>query len=362
MNVTVLKKVDRFLGQFLIYFFPRPTPIGQNAPRSVLFIRPGGIGDAILLLPAIRALKDTYPQVEIDVLAEYRNSQAFLFCPYIRRTFLYNNSSGLLSALLNRYDVVIDTEQWHRLSAIVARLIRSKMKIGFATNERKRLFNYPVPYDQDVYEAESFCRLLLPLGIAFPVEIERPFVEIDSRARERAGEMLGDLKGRSFVSLFPGASIPERRWGASKFRALAELLASSGIASVVLGGREDVSVCGEIVNGPTCLNLAGQTSLAESAAVIEKSDVLVSGDSGVLHIAVGLDVPTVSLFGPGITMKWAPRGGAHVVINHNLPCSPCTKFGYTPECPIGAKCIQEIMVEEVFSAVKSLLSNHACRK
>ncbi len=85
--------------------------------------------------------------------------------------------------------------------------------------------------------------------------------------------------------------------------------------------------------------------------------MLVSGDSGVLHIAVGLNKPTVSLFGPGIAAKWAPRGEKHIVLNHHLDCSPCTRFGYTPSCSHGARCIQDITVEEVFTAVMTLLES-----
>jgi ADP-heptose:LPS heptosyltransferase len=105
------------------------------------------------------------------------------------------------------------------------------------------------------------------------------------------------------------------------------------------------------------LNLAGATTLAETAAVIKKSALLLSGDSGVLHIAVGLGVPTVSLFGPGRVKKWAPQGEHHIVINKELPCSPCTTFGHTPPCPIHAQCMRDISVDEVVTAVTMLLTS-----
>jgi ADP-heptose:LPS heptosyltransferase len=104
------------------------------------------------------------------------------------------------------------------------------------------------------------------------------------------------------------------------------------------------------------LNLAGRTSLAESAAIIDRSALLLSGDSGVLHIAVGLGKPTVSLFGPGRSEKWAPRGDRHIVINRHLPCSPCTTYGTTPPCPHNAQCMRDITVEEVANSVMMLLT------
>jgi len=77
----------------------------------------------------------------------------------------------------------------------------------------------------------------------------------------------------------------------------------------------------------------------------------------VLHIAVGLGVPTVSLFGPGRAKKWAPQGGQHMVINRGLSCSPCTTFGTTPSCPTAARCMRDITVDEVVNAVTMLLTS-----
>jgi ADP-heptose:LPS heptosyltransferase len=158
------------------------------------------------------------------------------------------------------------------------------------------------------------------------------------------------MQGR-FVTIFPGASITERRWGAAKFAELVKQLEESGIFSVVIGGSEDVQAAASIVKSSSAINLAGRTNLATTAAVISLSDMLVSGDSGILHLGVGLGVPTTSLFGPGIETKWAPRGRAHTVINKRLHCSPCTRFGNTPPCRIAARCLLEISVEEVYSAV-----------
>jgi ADP-heptose:LPS heptosyltransferase len=122
-----------------------------------------------------------------------------------------------------------------------------------------------------------------------------------------------------------------------------------------VGGPGDAGEGDEIIRGLAGLNLAGRTTLAETAAVIARASVLLSGDSGILHIGVGLDIPTVSLFGPGIATKWAPQGVRHIVIDRGVSCSPCTRFGYTPGCPSGVHCMSEITPDDVFSAVLSLL-------
>ena len=360
MNTLFLKKFDGTVGSLLARLCPRPTR-GHTSPirlRRLFLIRPGGIGDAVLLVPAILALKKLYPDCEVTVLAERRNGAAFALCSEVSQVLLYDRPRQLLHAMRRQYDVVIDAEQWHRLSAVVARLIRSELKIGFATNERKRLFNVAVPYAHADYEANSFLRLLEPLGIQNQ-EVEYPFLEVPEYIERQAEKKLEPLACQDFVAIFPGASIPERRWGVAKFHGMAKWLNGHGLSVVVVGGGQDREAGEAILAGCQGLNLAGSTSLAETAAVLQRSSLLVTGDSGVLHLAVGLDVPTVSLFGPGIADKWAPRGEKHIVLNKNLPCSPCTRFGYTPPCPEGGRCIQEISVEEVAAAVSVLLEQLA---
>jgi len=353
---SLLKFMDKGIGTLAIYCIARPVPAGKPETfHSILFIRPGGIGDAALLVPAILAFRKIYAGARIAVLAEKRNGAVFRLCPAVDELLLYDRPGDLRKAVRGSYDAVIDTEQWHRLSAVVARITRAPMLIGFGTNEKKRLFTHPVPYSHDAYEADSFSHLLHIFGIATPPETTPPFLTLPPNAAKRGEGLLGKFIAQPFVAIFPGASIPERRWGAYKFRMLVERLYERGIPVVVVGGKEDAFDGDRIVAGEYGLNLAGKTSLVETAAVIEKSRLLLSGDSGILHIGVGHGKPTVSLFGPGIAKKWAPRGEKHIVINKNLPCSPCTKFGYTPKCPINAKCMADITVDEVVAAVEKLL-------
>lgn len=359
MNISLLKKIDAAIGCISASIFP--TSVNNEIPAtftSLLLIRPGGIGDAVLLATVINSLKNYHPALQITLLAEQRNAGVFQLIPCVDRLFCYDRPRDLLQVLCAKYDVVIDSEQWHRLSAIVARLIAAPVKIGFETNERRRMFTHRIPYSHNDYEAISFAHLLVPLGIEHKGAVMAdPFLSVPHSASCIADALLKPYHDQPFVTIFPGASIPERRWGTERFRRVAELLTTFGIRIVVVGGKEDLQQGDEIVVGESGLNLAGLTTLAETAAVIQRSSLLLSGDSGVLHVAVGLGVPTVSLFGPGRSKKWAPQGSKHVVINKELTCSPCTNFGHTPTCPIDVRCMQEITVDEVFNAVTMLLTN-----
>jgi len=199
MNFKIegLKLVDGILGRpagFLARVFIQPrsaegtqtqTP-SSTAHRSqerlkILVIRPGGIGDAALLYPLLGTLKGHFNNSEIDVLAEKRNSGIFAGCPYISELFLYD--SGTLKVLYKtfkkRYDIVIDSEQWHRLSAVVARLTRAPIRVGFATNSRSELFSHAVSYSHDQYEVFSFLNLASTItGDNYGFNNRSPFIAI----------------------------------------------------------------------------------------------------------------------------------------------------------------------------------------
>ncbi|HIJ81181.1 MAG TPA: glycosyltransferase family 9 protein [Desulfuromonadales bacterium] len=358
MNIRLVKLIDRLLGTAVVTLLPSPAaPAGTVAGASLLIIRPGGIGDAVMLAPLIRTIRAAHPEITITILAESRNSGVFPLIPGVERVLRYDRPSEFAEALAGRYDAVIDCEQWHRMSAIVARLVKAPLKIGFGTNQRLRMFTHALPYSQDDYEAVSFLRLALPLGLPDPaVTVSTPFLTIPAAAAEKAARLTERLNGRQYIVMFPGASIEERKWGAERFRAVAEKLSECSFATVVVGGIEERND-GERISEKTGLNLAGATTLAETAALIGRSRLLISGDSGVLHLAAGLDIPTVSLFGPGIAAKWAPHGAHHAVIDHRLPCSPCTRFGTTPPCPRAVRCMTEITPDEVADAALKLLTS-----
>jgi len=355
-KIRLLKRIDATIGVPLARLLFAPTYHSDVQVKSVLIIRPGGIGDALLLAPLIRALRVKYSDASISILAESRNAGAFSLIPSFDRLLIYDNFRNFIQLFLSRYDLIIDTEQWHRLSAVIARLVPSYMKIGFGTNERKSLFTHQVTYSHEDYEGQSFLNLLHPLGMHESFDYSSPFLSIPNLATSEITPLLGSLKSQ-YISIFPGASITERRWEINKYRELVLRLDHYGISCVIIGGIEDQSSGEAIVSGTFGLNLTGRTSIAGTAAIIHKSRLLVSGDSGILHMGVGLGIPTVSLFGAGIVKKWAPKGENHLVLSRNLSCSPCTIFGTTPDCIYRVRCLEEISVECVYEAVVSLLEN-----
>lgn len=355
--MSFLKKMDATVGRLAAKYLPLPLKLNLLTPERILVIRPGGMGDAILLAATIRTIRNSFPDAFITVLAERRNAAVFSMISEVNQVLNYDCARELIQILLNKYDVVIDTEQWYRLSAVVARLIRAPVKIGFGTNERRRMFTHGVQYDLDANEPYNFATLLQPLGIDCRGNVGIVTQVLPLQAVSKAGKLLQPFSLESFVVIFSGASIPEKRWGADRFSHVAQKLTKSGYRIVVVGGKED-RADGDIIAEAEGLNLAGMTSLSETAAVIARSRLVISGDSGVLHIAVGLGIPTVSLFGPSSVKKWAPKGEKHIVLNHQLSCSPCSQYGTIPPCPHGIRCMNEITADQVVEAAVRLLQKY----
>jgi lipopolysaccharide heptosyltransferase II len=378
-RIEWLKRLDSMLGRpasFLARVFIQPRfgegsktrnlsfTTGRKRTWKVLVIRPGGIGDAALIYPLLRVLKGYFNNSQMDILAEKRNAGIFAGCPYINEVFSYDSGLPfvLWKILKKRYDVVIDSEQWHRLSAVVAYLTRAPIRVGFGTNNRSELFSHAVSYSQVQYEVLSFLNLASAItGDKYKFQEDLPFIPIDQGVISKFNAPIKELRKRcnAVAGIFSGATIPERRWGMSRFAELTKGLISEGLGIVIIGGEEDVDDSrrlGGIAYGDVAINFAGKTSLIETAAIISQLDLFVSSDTGLMHIAYGVGTPTVSLFGAGIQEKWAPMGDNNVAINKNLPCSPCTQFGYTPRCPYDVKCLREISVEEVKEAVLGVIA------
>ena len=241
-KITILKQIDSLIGKQLIHAVRFIIQVRGNIPEihRILLIRPGGIGDAVLLLPAIRSLKEKFPNAEIDILCEKRNAGVFTLSNDINRIYLYDKGLGLFKCLKNRYDAVIDTEQWHRLSAVVAYISKAPVRIGFSTNERDRLFTHRIHYSQEDYEVNSFFHLIEPLvGNTPDFNTECPFINLNEDVPDRLLTYFRKGSGE-IVSISPGASAVERRWGGERFGQVAKTLNASGYRVAILGSQTDI--------------------------------------------------------------------------------------------------------------------------
>ncbi len=344
------------------------SPAGPPDPKSVrriLVIRPGGIGDAVLFFPMLQALRREYPEARLEVLAEQRNVGLFEANEVVDRARAYDRGGGLelWGALQERWDIVVDTEQYHMLSALVAYRTGAPVRCGFDTQGRGGLFTHRAPYSDQVYEVYSFLDLVKAItGRPVAFDPEAPFFPVAAgpreEARRRLSRRLPGFEQSGIVVISPGASMRQRIWAPERYRALARFLLDRGLQVAVIGSASDVPAARAVSDDlprDRVADFAGTMSLATTAGLITAARLYVSSDTGPLHIAYGVGVPTVHLFGSGILEKWAPAGRRTRAVTGALPCSPCTRYGYTPPCPYDVECMKRITVDDVIARAREAL-------
>lgn len=350
--VKAMKLLDFFAGTLLARIVPPRAPRSfSGRPSSrILIIRPGGMGDAIFLLPILKALREEDPQRTISVLCEKRNAEIFRLHPHlVNNTYLYHSPKDLSALFKASYDILIDTEQWHYLSALVGYFINCPFAVGFATRPlRRKLFHKNVPYDHSAYELKNFANLFEGLTGDIPATagIGRSFSVPPAWTSWAAQTLLGKSCA---ISL--GAHIPQRRLSCEQISALVPALLAQYETLILMGGDDSINLAKRIMKktgNARILNFAGRTSIMESAALLQACNLAIGSDSGLMHLSCAVGTKTLVFFGPGNMKKWAPRGGCHKTLTLNQPCSPCTVFGYTlPRCKGTFECIRNITTEQI---------------
>lgn len=370
-QVQALKAADRAIGRTVYRALlasarrkglagPVRCPAPPDGVRRALVIRPGGIGDAVLFYPMLDVLRKAWPEARIEVLAERRNAGVFGANDRVDAVHVYDGRFGASLAALSRqpFDVIIDTEQYHYLSAVIAYLLKSPIKCGFDTRGRGGLFTHRVHYSDQTYEVFSFLDLARAItGRESAFDPDAPFFPVRESLLEEASVRYGIARGRGTIVVQPGASIVQKCWEPEKFMVLARWAASRGLRTILVGGPSEAAAARFIADGVPdgrVLNLCGRIPLRETAAIVAQSDLYVGSDTGVLHIAYGVGTPTVHLFGPGVLEKWAPRGSRYRAISKQLPCSPCIRYNYVPPCPYDTECMRLISAEEVIATIATL--------
>ncbi len=320
--LKLVKTVDLLVGGALAFVLPglpcKPVP---GNVRRVLVIRPGGIGDAALLLSMIEAWHGS--GVVVDVLCERRNEQVFLLARrFCRRILCYDRWPELGLVWRDSYDVVVDTEQWHYLSALTAYAARGRVKIGFSSRPlREKLYHVRVGYRLGVPEAENFKALVAGVP-GWPAV---PLAPVFLRRETVCGA--GPLK----AGLFWGGSITEKRLALADVVSLANVLANLGYEVNLFGGAEVWPEARQVVLAvarPALIVNQTSLALADAVARIRQCAFFIGTDSGLLHLAAACGVPAAGIFGFGNERQWAPAGVNNLALVIRKDSPGRTMFGY----------------------------------
>ncbi len=354
------------LGLFGIRRMPptdvRPTP---GVPLRILVIRPGGMGDLILLLPALGALQRRHPDAAITVVCEARNADVFALTDLHVTPVLYDRAPlrAYRALRYGHFDMAIDTEQFHHFSAILALLTGAPVRIGFNINPRRNpLYTHLVPYAVDGHEARQFLRLFAPLAIQ---AADIPMTGALPHTSSVPPDMLpwsGPGTEGPLIVIHPSTGSRYKDWGVAPFAGLVdELVRRHHARCVILGSARDASLCRGLVDAVPAphrdqvRSLAGTLDLTGTAAVINAANLFIGLDSGLAHIAAACGIPAVVLYGATDPAKWAAPPSHCRVVRRQVPCAPCAIFGYHKPCATFA-CIRGISTDDVLHAVDAILA------
>ncbi len=328
---------------------------------------PNWIGDAVLALPALHALKSNHPRAELWVVADEWVKDLFLSGTPAEGVIglpVDRSLKGLRAAARQLAPEGFDaglllTNSFG--SALVFALARIPERWGYGRDGRRFLLTRRVPYPSEeaaVHQAESYLRLVRGLGMKTPPASVR--LEITAEEKKEARRRLESLglkssKKNPLVVLNPGASYgPAKRWPADRFARLASLLQlKAGARVLITGSAEEAELAKTIaaaMKRPPAV-LSGQTSLRQFLGILSQAQLFISNDSGPMHIANALAVPVVGVFGPTEPAVTRPYEPPSTVVWKGAACWPCLYRS----CPYGHECLPAIAPEEVLEAALSYL-------
>jgi len=335
--------------------------------NKILVIRYRSIGDILLCNPTLAGLRRRFPRAKIHLLIDDIFKEILYDNPNVDRLVLNRRNktdSGLKSDLetikairKEKYDLVVDLQTGPR-GAITTALSGAKIRAGHPYRLRNRLcYNmYAQEASPDDHSWRIQFRTIRPFGADWP-KIPELFLGIPDNAMESARDRMnksGLMFDRPIVLLHPGARVHVKKWPAVKLGLLARWLVDEKLCAVILAGSQNDSDEIKAIRKAAGYALPFFTDLrlSELAALIKISDMIVCNDSGPMHMAGALNIPTVALFGPSDPLLWAPLGNPSITIScAPMECMPCDQNNCIRE---GDHCMTHIEIEEVKLAVNRL--------
>jgi ADP-heptose:LPS heptosyltransferase len=318
----------------------RRSTLPENC-RKILLVRIDRIGDLVLSTPFLRNVRELFPSAEVVILGRSFARDLLHGGGLVDRILVFDQEgdAGVVRGLASEgYDLVVDMHYDYELkTAALTRQVRARCSVGFDIGGRGALFDVAVPAREKKHFIEETLDILRTMGFQpreYPME-----VHLSPRASAAALDILARQGiGARYAVFHPGGFYPQQRWPAQKFAQLADLTAGLGLTPVLIGDREDSVLAHAIANTMTARAtvICGQ-DIGVSAAAIARSTLFIGNNSGPLHIACAMNVPTISTMGPTDPVRFWPVSERAYVLRGER--------------------VEHISVEEMFAAAKAALSS-----
>lgn len=371
--VYVLNILARLLGFFLRIDHSLNKPIKRIAICKFV-----GMGSVIQSTPLLKTLRKKFPDAEIIFITNTSNLTLFKYIDDVNSVFcitdkniatlILSNVKLLFKLWKRKPDIYIDLEIYSNYSSIIATMSLAKNRFGFFKDDKTyrkgmythmMFFNIKSPISQTYLQ---FARLLGCIDVYSEVIINAS--KKDSSLIKMIAEILNIDLTKKYILINPNASDLrlERRWSTKNFIDLTNMLASvyPDFNFIFIGGNNEMQYVGEIKksisNNTTVFDSSGKLNLDELISLIANAQLLITNDTGPMHLAFALNTKTVSLFGPCSPQQY---GGAKntISIYKNVYCSPCVHDFIIPPCKGNNECMKRIKTSEVLEAVSKALNN-----
>ena len=385
MDMQLIKYVDHYLGIPSVIAVAAldkllfPLSIFKKKPKKIqkiLFIKFWGFGNLIMAMPAVKAVRERFPDAEINFLTLKQNKGILDDLDFIDRViyfeigslakFPFNFLDLANSFRKQKMDIVVDLEQFSRASALFTYFTGAPVRIGYKTRNQGKHYLYTkvIEYNNHQHTACTFFDIAKSLGSdKAPKLIKVKYSKQDSKIVDEFLDKNKASKRDTLIGMHIGSgeNADVRRWPKESFAALADKLIEKHNAKIFFTGSpseaEEINKALKLMKHKA-FSTAGVFSLKQLAAFMEHCRMFVSNDTGPLHLAAAMGIKCVCFFGPNTPLLYGPYSDNNLVFYKGLQCSPCiTNFNAkTTNCkdPI---CITSITVKEVFDAMSKALKN-----
>ncbi len=336
--------------------------------NNILIRGTNWIGDAVMTLPAIAAIRKTFPEARITILVKPWVADIFRLCPDIDEIMLFQ-SPGPHEGLAGKWQIARDIrkKQFDAAillqnaieAAIIAFLAGIPVRAGYNSDGRGLLLTHSVQRTKalrEVHQTDYYLEMVKALGCR-PAGREA-VLTLGKDDELLAGELLagyGLQDSRLLVGMAPGATYgPAKKWFPERFSSVADKLVDGFSAQIILFGSSEDNDTAATVQARAkypMFDLTGKTGLKEAMALMARCRLFISNDSGLMHVAAALGVPTIAIFGSTNPATTSPPGRHNIIIHKNVACSPCLKT----DCPTDFRCMDLIGVDDVYEAAVRML-------
>lgn len=352
--LATLQQVERVFGTLTCALLHTPAKLIPGARsmdpdkvKKVLVVKFFGIGSLVLATPFFREARSLFPNAEIHLLTLSSNREITKMIPELDRVHHVSLGSNIFSAVVayitclfqtfsQRYDVLIDMEFYTRASAVLSVASWAPVRIGYHSRGvyRGDIHNFKIPFNSYFHVTKNFLSLLEPYHYEPQDTIQAPQIAVAKELQGPAIKALSNIEALSLskfivINVNAGELAYERRWMIDRFVQLTVQLGQVyDLTCVFIGSQHDraytqQAVDGVLAKGEKALNVAGELDLVSLAQLFQKSSLVLSNDSGPLHIAAAVGARVVGFYGPETPILYGPVGEDNIALCATLSCSPC---------------------------------------